>query len=263
MTPPRPARDVASPPRCWRLRRRPHGRGCSGGPAGHRARFPGPGPGGGDRPAAEGRGALSRQRIVPRPVPAVVRVVGVRCGDEAHGTIHVRRRAGSCGTTPSRRASAACSTATPGGSWCGGPRGPGARGAAARTARSPTCSPGAAICSRSSPPRAPGRRDPDRAGAGAGRLRPQKPRDDIEWLRLEIDAATGDVRRVEVADPLGGRMLFELGAPVRESPLPDASFRVTCLPAGRSRADPDRPRRPANRLLSRFRGVLSSPDRAF
>jgi len=72
---------------------------------------------------------------------------------------------------------------------------------------------------------------PTAPGRGLVELRPQKPRDDIEWLRLEIDAATGDVRRVEVADPLGGRMLFELGAPVRESPLPDASFRVD-VPAG-------------------------------
>jgi outer membrane lipoprotein carrier protein len=61
-------------------------------------------------------------------------------------------------------------------------------------------------------------------------LRPQKPRDDIEWLRLEIDIATGDVRRVEVADPIGGRMLFELGIPVREAPLPDAAFRVEVPP---------------------------------
>ena len=72
---------------------------------------------------------------------------------------------------------------------------------------------------------------PSVPGRGLVELRPRKPRDDIEWLRLEIDAATGDVRRVEVVDPLGGRMLFELGAPVRESPLPDASFRVD-VPAG-------------------------------
>lgn len=71
---------------------------------------------------------------------------------------------------------------------------------------------------------------PTAPGRGLVDLRPRQPRDDIEWLRLEIDAATGDVRRVEVADPLGGRMLFELGAPVRESPLPDAAFRVEVPP---------------------------------
>jgi outer membrane lipoprotein-sorting protein len=71
---------------------------------------------------------------------------------------------------------------------------------------------------------------PPAAGRGWVELRPRTPRDDIEWLRLEIDRASGDVRRVEVADPLGGRMLFELGAPVREAPLPDAAFRVDVPP---------------------------------
>lgn len=61
-------------------------------------------------------------------------------------------------------------------------------------------------------------------------LWPRSTRDDIEWLRLEIDPATGDVRRVEVADPLGGRMVLELGVPAREAPLPDASFRVEVPP---------------------------------
>ncbi|MCU0254821.1 MAG: outer membrane lipoprotein carrier protein LolA [Acidobacteria bacterium] len=67
-------------------------------------------------------------------------------------------------------------------------------------------------------------------GRGLIELRPQQLRDDIEWLRLEIDRATGDVRRAEVADPLGGRMLLELGAPVREAPLPDAAFRIEVPP---------------------------------
>jgi outer membrane lipoprotein carrier protein len=78
--------------------------------------------------------------------------------------------------------------------------------------------------------KAPDGATPAAAGRGLVELRPQKPRDDIEWLRLEIDVATGDVRRVEVADPLGGRMLFELGAPVREAALPDAAFRVEVPP---------------------------------
>ena len=77
---------------------------------------------------------------------------------------------------------------------------------------------------------APDGATPAAPGRGLVELRPQAPRDDIEWLRLEIDLATGDVRRVEVADPLGGRMLFELGAPVREEPLPDAAFRVEVPP---------------------------------
>ncbi len=71
---------------------------------------------------------------------------------------------------------------------------------------------------------------PPAAGRGWVELRPRAPRDDIEWLRLEIDRASGDVRRVEVADPLGGRMRFELGAPVREAPPPDAAFRVDVPP---------------------------------
>lgn len=71
---------------------------------------------------------------------------------------------------------------------------------------------------------------PAAAGRGLVELRPQAPRDDIEWLRLEIDSATGDVRRVELQDPLGGRMVFELGTPLREAPLPDAAFRVEVPP---------------------------------
>jgi len=69
------------------------------------------------------------------------------------------------------------------------------------------------------------------AGCAVVELWPREPRDDIDWVRLEIDTRSADVRRVEAADPLGGRTIVELGVPEREGPLPDSAFQVA-VPSG-------------------------------
>ncbi len=62
-------------------------------------------------------------------------------------------------------------------------------------------------------------------------LIPRTARDDMDLAIVWIDAATGDMRRVDVIDPLGNRMTFRFGRPVAEDPPPEGAFRVS-VPSG-------------------------------
>ncbi|MBP7147452.1 MAG: outer membrane lipoprotein carrier protein LolA [Acidobacteria bacterium] len=62
-------------------------------------------------------------------------------------------------------------------------------------------------------------------------LVPRDVRDDLEMALIEADRASGDVRRLEIVDPLGNRLVYDLGAPVAEKPLPASAFAMK-VPAG-------------------------------
>lgn len=62
-------------------------------------------------------------------------------------------------------------------------------------------------------------------------LTPREHREDLERAVLEIDVREVAVRRLEVVDPLGNRMIFELGAPVRAPAPPPGAFKLT-IPSG-------------------------------
>ena len=61
-------------------------------------------------------------------------------------------------------------------------------------------------------------------------LIPREPRDDMDLAVIWVDGATGDMRRVDVIDPLGNRMRFRFGRPVAETRPPEAEFRVEIPP---------------------------------
>jgi outer membrane lipoprotein-sorting protein len=62
-------------------------------------------------------------------------------------------------------------------------------------------------------------------------LIPREPREDLELAVAQIDRRSGDLRRLDVIDPLGSRMIVRLSAPEPERALPDESFEVA-VPEG-------------------------------
>lgn len=62
-------------------------------------------------------------------------------------------------------------------------------------------------------------------------LIPRDPREDLELAVAQIDRRSGDLRRLDVIDPLGGRMIVRLSAPEPERALPDERFEVA-VPEG-------------------------------
>jgi len=59
------------------------------------------------------------------------------------------------------------------------------------------------------------------------RLVPREPRDDLDWIELAVDPAPPDLRRVVVVDPLGSRLVVELGPPVpARDGIPEGAFEI-------------------------------------
>ncbi len=72
-------------------------------------------------------------------------------------------------------------------------------------------------------------------GEGSGslvvvKLTPLERREDLDRAVLTIDEAAQAVRRLEVFDPLGNRMVFELGTPQVVRPPPPEAFKLTIPP---------------------------------
>lgn len=61
-------------------------------------------------------------------------------------------------------------------------------------------------------------------------LRPREPRDDMDGARVEVEP-DGTLRRIEIADPLGNRVVYELGRP-RPAKPPDESLLRLVVPPG-------------------------------
>lgn len=57
-------------------------------------------------------------------------------------------------------------------------------------------------------------------------LLPREPRDDLELALLELDRRRGDLRRLELFDPLGNRMVFRLGKTKKQPALSPDRFNV-------------------------------------
>lgn len=62
-------------------------------------------------------------------------------------------------------------------------------------------------------------------------LIPREPRDEIDVLILVISPSSAALRRVEVLDPLGGRMIYRLGTP-RKIPAPPPERFDVVVPEG-------------------------------
>ena len=62
-------------------------------------------------------------------------------------------------------------------------------------------------------------------------LLPREPRDEIEALVLDVVPGSGELRRVEVIDPLGGHMVYLLDPPQAVEELDAGEFDTT-VPEG-------------------------------
>ncbi|MCE5247373.1 MAG: outer membrane lipoprotein carrier protein LolA [Candidatus Polarisedimenticolia bacterium] len=60
-------------------------------------------------------------------------------------------------------------------------------------------------------------------------LTPRSPREDMDRALLEVDP-DGTVRRIEVVDPLGNKMVYELGVPAPAPPPSAEAFRLVVPP---------------------------------
>ena len=59
------------------------------------------------------------------------------------------------------------------------------------------------------------------------RLLPREPRDDVDWIELTIDPGAPDLRRVVVVDPLGSRLVMDLGSPTPlRGGVPPGTFEI-------------------------------------
>lgn len=61
-------------------------------------------------------------------------------------------------------------------------------------------------------------------------LTPKAQREDLDRALIELDPRDGTLRRLEVLDPLGNRMVFQLGVPKACNPPGDSAFTLTIPP---------------------------------